>query len=351
MKLDVIRNSHLGVLRDRGGVTIIELIVSLGVIGLLLALLLPAVQQAREAARRARCLSNLHQVGLATQSYVAQHGVFPANWGLPDFYFDGPGPLRGDMKEYSVFTLLLPHLDEPALFQAINFNLGITDPYWRPGRFGRSGLEANATVMSATLGVLLCPSDPAPLARRTGSSNYRANNGTDRSYISRDGPFLSTGGRPVRPASIRDGLSHTVAFSEKLRARPDRGRLDPRVHMLLADLGPGDSNDQWLAECANQPAETARYRAGAGLTWFISSLAQTNYNHLQEPNSPIPDCVPGGGLATPFGLFGARSNHPGGVHAAMCDGSARFVAQTIGRPVWRALGSRDGGEAINDGSY
>jgi hypothetical protein len=292
----------------------------------------------------------LKQIGLATQQYVALHRVFPANWGLPDFYHNRGGPLSGDMKEYSVFALLLPHLDEVSLYQSINFDHGIVDPYYKPGAFGSGGLAANRTAMSVTLGFLLCPSDGASHTQRTGATNYRANNGTERWYISHDGPFMSEGGRQNSPAAIRDGLSTTVAFSEKLRGHSDSGRLDPRTDMVIGGLGLPYSVDESLQSCASQPGASEGFLTYSGFTWFVGSLAQTNYNHILEPNSAVPDCVLPGS-ATVNGLVSARSNHHGGVHVAMCDGSVRFVTQTLRRAVWRALGSRAGGEAISSDEF
>ena len=329
---------------DRCGLTLLELLIVVGLVGLLLALVMPAVQQSREAARRARCASNLRQIGLATQQYIASSGVFPANWGVPDFYDAGSGPIQGDMKAFSAFVLLLPHLDEVGLYHSVNFNVGIVDPHRPSGTFGRYGLEAHATAMRTVLGVLICTSDGVPaLTRGTAGTNYRANNGTERWYISYDGPFMSRGGRQNSPADVLDGLSATALFSEKLRGRS--GRLDPRRDMVIGGLGADHTVDESLAACESQGAAHGFYNC-AGLAWFVSDLAQTNYNHVTEPNSHIPDCVLPGS-ASVSGLIGARSNHPGGVSLAMADGSVRFVSQSIARSVWRAIGSRAGGEVVD----
>ena len=329
------------------GIGLVELLVVIGIIGLLLALTLPAVMSSVEASRGARCGSNLRQIGLATQQYVASHGVFPANWGVADFFDKTKLPLRGDMKEYSVFTQILPYLDQRSLFDSINFDLGITDPYFSPERFGRSGLAGNSTVMGVSLAVLLCPSDGGaarwPLSAGT---NYRSNNGTERWYLSHDGPFMNDDGFQNGPDAIRDGLSNTTAFSEKLRGSPDLGRVDPRADMIVGGRGLPYSVDESMIACASRPGMPRGSFACGGASWFIGTLSQTNYNHIMGPNNTIPDCV----LpirSTASGLFAARSNHHGGVNLGMADGSVRFVKNAVTKEVWRALGSRDGGEALS----
>jgi prepilin-type processing-associated H-X9-DG protein len=110
-----------------------------------------------------------------------------------------------------------------------------------------------------------------------------------------------------------------------------------------------DPLDKFVAACAS-----LRDGSGAisytGLSWFVSGAIHTNYNHLIEPNGPIVDCGLSG-VYTPPGPCTARSNHPGGVNAAMADGSARFFSQSLNRQVWRALGTRAGGEAVSDDMY
>lgn len=97
--------------------------------------------------------------------------------------------------------------------------------------------------------------------------------------------------------------------------------------------------------CRHQPTpEAGRFHTCAGLTWFVGDLSQTMYGHVLPPNPSAPDCFsPGSPLA---GIFFARSRHPGGVHAAMADGSVRFVSGSTSVAVWRAMGTRAGGEVI-----
>ena len=118
--------------------------------------------------------------------------------------------------------------------------------------------------------------------------------------------------------------------------------------MISGGLGLPHPIDEALEACRSGVRSTSPYRTETGVAWFVGTLSQTCYNHVIEPNSTTPDCVLG--HSNPVnGLFGARSNHPGGVHAAMADGSVRFVSNSIRRPVWIAIGTCAGGEVINQG--
>lgn len=168
-------------MRSRG-LTLIELLVVIGIIGLLTALPLPAVQSARAAARRVSCLNNLKQVALATQAYVTIHRVYPQAYGTPNF--DRAPDLGSRIvlwKSYSLFTQILDHLDQPAVFHSINFHVGLYDPY-HPFPLGDlpAGFASNTTAMATQLQTLLCPSDSAVEAGWTAGTNYRVNPGSNR---------------------------------------------------------------------------------------------------------------------------------------------------------------------------
>ena len=333
------------------GFSLIEVLVVIGIIGLLVALLLPAVQSARESARRAACANKLRQVGIATQAYVTDQNVFPANWGVPDWYNAGSGPISGSFREYSLFTKILPQLDAATVASSMNFEVGISDPYFAINQYGGPlGRAVNATAMRTQLAVLLCPSDAgAGDPGRYGGTNYRASNGTNLGYLSQDGPFQLHGGRPTSPASITDGLGGTVGFSEKLRGQAGGDNSQPRSQMYVIHSYQ-NSLDRFVGDCPVQAAAPHGIYGFAGLSWAIGSLAHANYNHAVEPNSRVPDCVMGAPMSL-GGTLAARSDHPGGVHAAMLDGSVRFVKNSMNRTVWRALGSRAGGEVVSSDQF
>ncbi|MEW4571320.1 DUF1559 domain-containing protein [Tautonia sp. JC769] len=306
-----------------------------------MALLLPAIQSAREASRRLSCRSNLHQIGLALHAYHATHHTFPAVWGMPN-----RDHIRDQiilLKQFSIYTQLVHHFGEPALYDAINFETGVDDFYFFDTDHSRERIAPNQTAISTQLNLLTCPSDSVRHEYTSGGTNYRVNLGSDRWYYSVDGPLMAMF-QHTSIGNTHDGSSNTIAFSEKLRSIRD-GRLDPRTDMIKGGLGLPFTAEESRARCLEGPDAPLQYFDVAGLTWFVGTLSQTGYNHTLEPNSKIPDCIR---ISNPInGLISARSNHPGGVHALMLDGSVRFVQDTVDRETWRALGTRNGGEIVN----
>ena len=332
---------------NRAGFTLIELLVVVSIIGLLVALVLPAVQSAREAARRAQCENNLKQIGLALHTYQASNNSFPLNWGEPRV-----DPVRGlpwviGNRPYSALTRLLSFMDQGPLFASINFNVetypsddGSAFPY-----------PQNQTAYATNLAVYLCPSDgtSGPTAH---GCNYRGNYGigpaggtTRESYDSGNGFYSYPG--VLGPESFPDGLSHTVAYSERLRGTGDGGGLAPARdfgNIRVMDFCVDRDADYALSCCRLASAKGFPAFRSAGFSWFFGDFGCTAYVHAQEPNGRIPDAVTGGSLWS--GIVTARSLHPGGVNSLMADGSVRFTNESIARRVWRGLGSRNGDELV-----
>jgi prepilin-type N-terminal cleavage/methylation domain-containing protein/prepilin-type processing-associated H-X9-DG protein len=329
--------------RPRAGFTLIELLVVIGVIGILAGLVLPAVQAAREAARRAQCANNLKQLGLAIHAYHDAHGAFPvALTGRSDPPYGG---------YYSPLVRLLPYLDQRSLYDAINFDTGtqpIEIPFAIPLFLDRNVF--NHTAMSTQVDLFLCPSDGGPF-EETGN-NYRANSGVGYSVTT--GITRPDSGNGMFPewnttsiAHVTDGLSHTAAFSERLRGSGQTDRLVPHRDSLPLE-GTPFTVDLLLKSC--QVSATGPWREHIfdrnGRWWFFMGRAQTSYNHAQPPNGSIPDCL-WPATAVPVGMTTARSGHPGGVHVLMGDGSVRFASDATETRVWWAFGTRNGGEVVN----
>lgn len=338
----------------RFGFTLVEMLVTVGISSLLIAFLLPAVQSAREAVRRVQCQNNLHQIGLALHAYVTDHRCFPlasTNWvGHPwsndpwDTHYFG---------EFSIHVRLLPYLEQRAAFDAINFVVGTDVPDVMGRGEGPHARQLNpfqATASSARVSTFLCPSDRGPFIES--GNNYRANVGVGPDYLtsaeyrdSGNGMFVIWG-MTIRPASVTDGLSHTVAFSERLRGS---GRIEnpvPERDYWPMPIGWIYSADELLVGCrvAARPGALPTYTTG-GRSWFWEGKEWTAFSHTQQPNGRVPDCLQSDAVS--IGMATARSMHPGGVSALMGDGSLRHVRETIDLSVWRALGTRSGGELVD----
>lgn len=336
---------------NRPAFTLIELLVVVFIIALLLGLILPAVQSAREASRRLQCTNNLKQIGLALQSYVAQQNVFPG--------IDlKTGTVPGTRFFYSTYYFspvarMLVELDQTPMYNATNFSLPPVQ-----------GVLLNQTVMKSSLANLLCPSDTQPPVPGYGRVNFRFNIGPTAlwaagSYypLSQAGPF--TVHVVYSPADFADGLSATVGVSERLEGDWTKGRFKwggDYVYLTTA-TPPGISPALW------DPDQAVRYCSGLSLSlpqesrggesWLLSGLHFTDYNHCATPNMKVPDCCLNRQYLDSLrdrvkvqGVFKASSSHPGGVNAVLMDGSVRFFTDGINLKVWRAVSTRSGGEVV-----
>ena len=333
---------------SKPGFTLLELLVAIGIVGLLVALLLPAIQQARGASRRSWCANNLRQMGLAFHNYESAFTTFPSACGMPNY---ANAPLRSpivNMKQYSAHSRILPYLEANSLFNSLNFEVGDVDQYLFPTSAAVLGAASNQTAMATRVGAFLCPEDGSGEGPGwSGGNNYRVNLGTERSNTFRNsadnGPLMSY--RCTSTADITDGLGSTAMLSEKLRGRLDDPRSNPRTDMFDANVGSPFTPLEAVVNCRIQLGGMGRFHTSAGLSWAVGTLSHTCYNHMSGPNSTIPDCIVPS-TNPPVGLFGARSDHPGGVNVLMADGSVRFVSTFIQNQVWNALGTRAAGEVI-----
>jgi prepilin-type N-terminal cleavage/methylation domain-containing protein/prepilin-type processing-associated H-X9-DG protein len=316
------------------GFTLIELLVVIAIIGVLVSLLLPAVQSAREAARRSQCLNNLKQLGLAVHMYMDAHTTFP------------PGS-QGAMYQFSPLARIFPYLEQSALFAAMNFDIGprvsSNGPIW----------PQNTTVTRTVVSVYLCPSDPNssnvfdPDQR---PYNYMGNSGSgtkdDGSTIPPDADGVIFVSAVIRPAMVRDGMSNTALWSESVVGNNQNlpaGSTSRDVMSQYIDLGE-DVPPLTRPNAANcGPSSSFPISGDRNFGWAIGRTDGAIYNHYLLPNDPQPDCF----HAHIRGWKAARSAHSGGVNLALCDGSVRFVKNSIASNVWRAVATRAGNEAIS----
>jgi prepilin-type N-terminal cleavage/methylation domain-containing protein len=300
---------------SRRAFTLVELLVVIAIIGILVALLLPAVQAAREAVRRASCMNNLRQLGLALHSY---HDVFNKFPGARDAFSPGP---------FSTQAHLLDYIEQANLSKLIDFS--------QPTSTG-----VNLNVANMVMKSFLCPSDPAN-GRVPGFSfggcNLVANVGTginNGDYVTGDGVFLLN--NPVAFRNITDGTSNTAAFSESIIGDGQNVANTPQRQAVQLS----GSTLPTPNACGSGPWVGKR-----GDRWINGGYLSTAYNHFVPPNNSTWDCL---NSSNNFGLKTARSLHPGGVGMLLCDGSTRFVTSGVDVTTWKAIATRDGGETIAD---
>lgn len=310
------RNTH-------AGFTLVELLVVIAIIGILVALLLPAVQAAREAGRRSQCSNNFKQLGLAVQNYHDTLKAIPPGTAATSLNTAGPAP--GAM---SWMIYLLPYMEQQPLYNQLS-------PYFST----TNSADFPSDLMNSRIPGLVCPSDGnSPqdgLSHGGGSPPPDNNDGFIGNYLGSAGTAIidttnSTNlngvfyyRSKVNLASVTDGLSNTMFFSE-VRVVPQgrdwRGRYYRTDHL----------GAMYTANTVPNPRNT-----DGTLTADQTVTCEGN------PGNPSYAPCSANGSAQ---FIAARSYHPGGVQIALGDGSARFISQTVSLAVWQALATRNGGE-------
>jgi len=330
---------------NRRGFTLIELLVVIAIIGVLVALLLPAVQLAREAARRASCSNNLHQLGLAIQTYADGN-----NQAIP------PAGTCGIAQNHSMKARILPFIEQGALFNAMNMDV--------EGLWG-NGNTANTTVIIAKINTFSCPSDGNPANMNgwgmnninwgpPGSSSYPNNTGTARYYNGQrmTGPafFLSTNcGTDVNTlvsfGSIEDGTSMTAIWSEWVKGMGGTQASLLGKTFTVNGGNPVRAGSDLQDALACEQSTTYRWDY-KGEYWICHDSGRGGgYTHTMRPNRK--SCND----ANPWDHYiSASSKHNGGVNVAFLDGSVRFIRNGVDYLVWRGIGTMAGNEAINPGN-
>jgi len=364
----------------RKGFTLIELLVVIAIIGVLIALLLPAVQSAREAARRAQCVNNLKQLGLAVHNYASANGET-----LPPSYVDNTwlnntsGTQVPWNQSFSLHTRILPFIEQQSAYNAINFNFGSrwggAMPNPPDNASGQLWGVIQMTAATMTIKTFLCPSDPYPGSsgsmgwagsnRLVGANNYPNNMGLNRHLNNwrMNGPsYIATSWddalKPVvNLSTFVDGTSSTALFAEWVKGPAldaNASRFDGLGVVYQAginsDYQSGQLYADWLQAtiCQNNGRTRDWHWKGE---WWIEGDRQI-YSHTQTPNRRSCNYanigVDGRGTIT---MMSASSLHPGGVNVCMADGSVRFIKSSINYVPWYAIGTPNGNEAVSQGDY
>jgi prepilin-type N-terminal cleavage/methylation domain-containing protein/prepilin-type processing-associated H-X9-DG protein len=338
----------------RSGFTLIELLVVIAIIGVLIALLLPAVQAAREAARRAQCVNNLKQIGLALHNYHASWNQFPLG--------ESPTALNPSV-------IALPFMEQNPVYNSINFNL--------PDRWVWTNI-ATYTALRTRVQSYVCPSEIYTATNNDGYNswgmNYAWNAGQwypmTRNW---DGVFGRSidDDSSVRPFTfsnvglnaIIDGSSNTLMSAEVAQG-PDNNTGAPRTRVSdcyhIAGATPSSTGytaaqvTQVVGQCdalnwvnAPLPSFTPPWRF-KGYPWMEGSMWRNWFNAIRTPNQ---SCCTMDSISWWYIMKPASSYHPGGANVVMCDGSVRFAKESVSRTVWLGLASRAGGEVLSADAY
>jgi prepilin-type processing-associated H-X9-DG protein/prepilin-type N-terminal cleavage/methylation domain-containing protein len=316
----------------RVGFTLVELLVTLGVIAILVALLLPAVQSAREASRRVSCVNNLKQLALSMHSYAASYQCLPM----------GDSGVSG----FSFHTTILPYIENRVLFDSINFQGTARESDYD---------EVNGTAAHVSVSGFLCPSDSLKTYSYQQGTNYAGSVGyAPQKYGCNgvfvpwrlDGTSLQGSNTVVRFQDVGDGLVSTVALSEWLVGSQDERSIDLKRTMFSTSrpLLRGDQLDEFVSECDAMPVPDALISNGRGSSWMRSDVGMTLFTSIYQLNRK--SCLNySNGLE---GAVTAGSSHPGGGNAGFADGHVVFIRDSVDQGVWRALNTRNAGEIISD---
>jgi prepilin-type processing-associated H-X9-DG protein/prepilin-type N-terminal cleavage/methylation domain-containing protein len=303
------------------GFSMLELLIALGIIGIMLGLLVPAVLAARENSRRLTCSNSLYQLGLGASLYVDAYSVFPkhaARW-------DSLNGVRTST--------------------AISF-LRYADPQY-----------AHPAKCPDTIPMLVCPSDSVNSRSRLGLS-YRATFGSTAIGSCYSDGALATS-QWINPKEVTDGLSNTSLMSERSGIPHTSGYfgLGPRRHLAVQvttapHADPLENNERAIEAC-EQSLGLLVSNSGPDMTtqWFDGGCGHNEYSHAYLPNMPV--CVQFMAPVETGDSFltmqrGASSEHAGGVNVAFCDGHVKFISDSIDKAVWRAMGTRAGNDNTNE---
>jgi len=362
-------------MRRSRGFTLVELLVVIAIIGVLVALLLPAVQSAREAARRTQCANGLKQLGIGLQNYHDVYRVFPPRRGgsyLPNIASD-PARVNCNYDRLSAFIALLPFIEQKPLADQIAGGGTINGTKYPPG--GPAAWHGTSyTPWGVQVPMLLCPSGNVNKMKNTfGKNSYAFSMGdlvtTHNSATAMTRGIFGGSARCMGLQNITDGSSNTIAMSERSWGNDlgatTAGNNDVRTVTVMAVSSVNSNPGSCYAHAVGNHIVTGQVKGKFGALWSDGQAERVGFNTVLPPNAP--SCVNDGNTNADAngGILNASSYHPGGVNAVFADASTHFINQNINTGnkaapppgpgqmspygVWGALGSIDGGEA--NGEY
>jgi prepilin-type N-terminal cleavage/methylation domain len=343
--------------RRKNGFTLIELLVVIAIIATLVAILLPAVQQAREAARRSTCKNNLKQLGIALHNYHDVYNTFPFRMGGTNnnSATSNWGRLSGNVG-------LLPYIEQAALYDQIMGPLTIGATTYNAN--GPGPWDGAYTPWQAKIPSLLCPSQPNHVRTDAlGRSSYAFNTGDSVNVgnVTNVRGVFGTNSK-IGMRDITDGTSNTIMMAERSFPMANNdigGTAFPGTVMTI----PNDCLATYSKSTKQYTTAPTAVTTMAGARWSDGGVAVGGFNTILPPNSP--SCI---GTATSHeaqdGFYSAGSKHTGGAQVVLADGGVRFISENIssGNPataannlsgnspygVWGALGTRSGGEVVGE---
>ncbi|MHB1558184.1 MAG: DUF1559 family PulG-like putative transporter [Isosphaeraceae bacterium] len=369
--------------RRSRGFTLIELLVVIAIISVLIALLLPAVQSAREAARRSQCLNNLRQIGLAMQNYISANEALPPV-SVDQQWTSNRQQIPQPHQNWSQHARLLPYMEQQVLFNAINWSFGARgsdgDTVYHyggsnppDGASGGGDSVPQMTVLTTQVATFLCPSDFHPGSSATfpvngtnklvGSSNYASNIGLNRRLTGwvLNGPnYVASSWDPTVNsttdlATFQDGTTYTAIFSEWIKgeAVPTRAAKDglSEIYNLGGNSDTYPSDLKAAMVCNSVPINAHNRESQWKGEWWAYGGTMI-YSHTQTPNRTncLYHDIVLDARAT-ITMLAASSYHPGGVNVLFMDGGVRFIKNGVSYPTWYALATPHGNEAISSDSF
>jgi prepilin-type N-terminal cleavage/methylation domain-containing protein/prepilin-type processing-associated H-X9-DG protein len=358
----------------RLGFTLVELLVVIAIIGVLVALLLPAVQSAREAARRTQCSNGLKQMGLALMNYHDTYRVFPARRGGSNSsnIASDPSRIACNYDRVSAFIALLPFYEQKSLADQIAAGGNVGGTNFPPGG-PAAWYSSNYKPWGTQISMLLCPSGNVNKTHNGyGKNSYAFSLGD--TLVTHNSPTAITRGifggsaRCVGLQNITDGSSNTIAMSERSwgndLAPSNALGQDIRIVTIMSVSSVSTNPGSCYAQVSGQKIMSGQVKGKFGALWSDGQAERVGFTTVLPPNAP--SCVNDGNTNADAngGALSASSYHPNGVNSVFADGSIHFITQNIntgnlasppanpgaGSPygVWGALGSIDGGEGLGD---